>query len=343
MTTPTSFPVSIPLLAGPQFLGICFNWALLGLLNLQVYLYYDYFPKDRLSLKCLVYSVFIYEWVQTGLITAAAMDVYVYHYGDQLALVEFHNTWFSATIMCGLISATVQCFFAWRIYQLSRSRVLAGCVVVLAFFQGISSIICGVFEKQEVVASALQGHLLKAAVSWLAGSVVVDVLIAVSMTILLLRSKSGIAQTDALINRMVQLVVETGTLTASLAILVLICANVRPLHRTLVYEAPALILTKMYSNTFLTNLNNREYIRRQDKSAVELMPESGSGLRFAQTVSLSVPKGTVTTTHTGESSAAETDVVQKSFVLASNMKEVQKRTITQSDTNTRHPRRNSIV
>lgn len=69
-------------------------------------------------------SVLIYEWVQTGLITAAAMQIYVYDYGNVISMLAFHNTWFSATIMCGLISAVVQTFFAWRIFKLSRSRVL---------------------------------------------------------------------------------------------------------------------------------------------------------------------------------------------------------------------------
>ena len=67
-------------------------------------------------------GVFVYEWVQTGLITAAAMKIYVYDYGNVLSMLAFHNTWFSATIMCGLISAVVQIFFAWRILKLSRSR-----------------------------------------------------------------------------------------------------------------------------------------------------------------------------------------------------------------------------
>lgn len=75
-------------------------------------------------------GVLAYEWVQTGLITAAAMQIYVYDYGNVLSMLAFHNTWFSATIMCGLISAVVQVFFAWRIYQLSRSRAHGGPMAV---------------------------------------------------------------------------------------------------------------------------------------------------------------------------------------------------------------------
>lgn len=86
-------------------------------------------------------SVLVYEWVQTGLITAAAMQIYVYDYGNVLSMLAFHNTWFSATIMCGLISAVVQVFFAWRIFQLSRSRAHGGAMAVFII------LVCAVMRR----------------------------------------------------------------------------------------------------------------------------------------------------------------------------------------------------
>ncbi|TFY68885.1 hypothetical protein EVJ58_g740 [Rhodofomes roseus] len=279
-----ALPTSVPLLAGPQLLGVFFNWGLLGVLTVQCYAYHDNFKTDRLSLKSLVLGVLTYEWVQTGFITATTMQIYVYDYGNVLSVLEFHNTWFSATIMCGLISAVVQTFFAWRIFKLSRSRVLGGSMAALI-----------VAEKAEGIASALHGQLLTVAILWLAGAVVVDVLIAVCMTYLV----------HALINRMVQLVFETGTLTASLSILVLITANVKPWHETLVYQAPALILTKMYSNTLLTNLNSRVYLRKYDEATVELPPMSG--LRFANSGAFALDSSA------GQMTTAE--IAQKGFAL----------------------------
>ncbi|KZT13225.1 uncharacterized protein LAESUDRAFT_669644 [Laetiporus sulphureus 93-53] len=345
------------LIAGPQFLGVCFNWALLGLLNLQVYLYYDYFPKDRWYLKCLgtkfrnvsvtahilfvAYGMLIFEWVQTGLLTETAMSIYVYGYDDVKDLLEFHNTWFSATMMCGIISATVQIFLAWRIYKLSTSRVVAGIIVVLAVLQCVTSLMSGAVEKSARIAAAFDNNVI---VVWLVASAVVDILIAVSMTILLLKNKTGIKSTDAIINGLVRLVVETGTLTgsctlfsimlfafmklctASLAIIVLITASVKPVsrwsqirrfhselicgqwHDTLVYEAPAMLLTKRYSNTFLTNLNSREFIRRRDAAMIELAPKSE--LQFAQNVTvhrveISTPPGMESSTSDAASVAFE--------------------------------------
>ncbi|KAF8258628.1 hypothetical protein EI94DRAFT_1117393 [Lactarius quietus] len=50
-----------------------FNWTLYGILCIQIYMYSCNFPNDRLSLKFLVYFVFLLETVQTALTGA---DVY---------------------------------------------------------------------------------------------------------------------------------------------------------------------------------------------------------------------------------------------------------------------------
>jgi hypothetical protein len=48
---------------------------------------------------------------------------------DQLEL--YHLAWFDVPIMAGMIATTVQLFFAWRIWKLGRSMILAGIVVVV--------------------------------------------------------------------------------------------------------------------------------------------------------------------------------------------------------------------
>jgi len=161
-------------------------------------------------------------------------------------------------------------------------------------------------EKAEGIASALHGQLLTVAILWLGGTVVVDVLIAVCMTYLLLTRKTGISSSDALIHRIIRLVVETGTLTASLSIMVLITANIRPLHETLVYQTPALILTKMYSNTFLTNLNSRVYLRKYTEFAFEL-PHL-SGVRFAGS--------DISVLDSSRAQMSTTEMAQKRFALS---------------------------
>ena len=48
----------------------------------------------------------------------------MYGYGNKAILVQYHNSWFSVTIMCAVISYIVQSFFAWRIWILGRPKFL---------------------------------------------------------------------------------------------------------------------------------------------------------------------------------------------------------------------------
>ena len=110
--------------------------------------YHLWFPRDASLVKSLgietgpyllpitnimrtVYSVLVYEWIQTTLITQAAFDTFVYGFGDVTVLTQFHNTWFSVTIMGPIISSVVQCYFAHRTWILARSRVLTAIIVIV--------------------------------------------------------------------------------------------------------------------------------------------------------------------------------------------------------------------
>lgn len=78
-----------------------------------------------------VYGMLIFEWVQTGLITGVAFEVFVYNYGDAESLTKICYGWFFVDIMCSIISVTVQLFFAWRIFVLARSVLVAGAITLV--------------------------------------------------------------------------------------------------------------------------------------------------------------------------------------------------------------------
>ncbi|KIP04367.1 hypothetical protein PHLGIDRAFT_199839 [Phlebiopsis gigantea 11061_1 CR5-6] len=75
------------------------------------------------------------------------------------------------------------------------------------------------------------------------------------MVYLLLRNKTEIAETRTLITKLVRIIIEGGTLTASAAILALILWYAFP-HREY-YTAVATILGKLYSNSLLAIFNSR--------------------------------------------------------------------------------------
>ncbi|KAH9849914.1 hypothetical protein C2E23DRAFT_887886 [Lenzites betulinus] len=253
-------PSNVTLLAGPQLLGFFFDWALQGVLSVQIYIYYLMFPRDARGTKCLVYGVFVYEWVQTILITQTAFEIDVYDFGDVASLTAFHNAWFSVTIMCAFISAVVQGYFCWRIWVFSRSKLLVGTIMFLAFGQMCVGIAGGILLHTFRSTAAKYSPVTPLVSGWLICAAIVDVIIAGCMTYYLSRAKTGLGASDALVDRLMKLAIETGTITAAAAIFVAIAFIAAP--STLLYELPALVLAKLYANTLLASLNNRAIMRR---------------------------------------------------------------------------------
>lgn len=247
---------SVNRLAGPQILGFLMNWGLQGVLSTQIYLYHIWFQHDTFWIKALVYGVFIWECVQTGLITSDAYMVYVYSYGNVNVLTSFNNSWFSVVIMTAIVAAVVQILYAWRILVLTGTRVFSAVIAVFAL--GIMTFGIVVGSKIKNVKSAAEASAVTPLVSGqlLAGAVL-DVGIAVIMTVTLVRARSGVNTSDRLVRRLVTFVVETGSLTASVAIMegVLFVT----LSDTLLYECPGIILTKLYANALVTSFNNRAF------------------------------------------------------------------------------------
>ncbi|KAH9838039.1 uncharacterized protein C8Q71DRAFT_574976 [Rhodofomes roseus] len=248
--------------SGPALLGCFMDWALLGVLNVQVYLYHVNVSCDPLFLQILVYVVFILEWLQSINLTSMAWQVFVVDYGQGDALSTIHVGWMPLPILCSVISLITQLFFAWRICMLSKSTRIVSGIILLALVQTVCGFLVGIKLKDGSASSQFLSSKATLIVTslWMAGSAFVDILIAVVMTILMIKRKTGIAATDRIINKIIRLVVETGSLTASVATVGLILAILAP--EAAYYQPPIYTLTKLYSNTFLTNLTNRFFLGR---------------------------------------------------------------------------------
>ncbi|TFK31424.1 hypothetical protein BDQ12DRAFT_740025 [Crucibulum laeve] len=251
-------PPNIGASSGPLILGYLFNWGLYGILCVQVYLYYISFPRDKILSKALVYGLFLIETMQTIIVANDAFKTFGPGFGDLNALESAHLEWFNVPIVSGIVSATVQIFFARRIYIISKAKHIAIPIVMVALMQGISAIIAGVKAFKAADFSKLQSETFVPTAIWLAGSAVCDVIIAISMIYYLSRRDTGFKRTHTIITRIIRLTVETGSTTATVAVIdvVLFLAFRQNNYHT----APALILGKLYSNTMVLIFNSRVHI-----------------------------------------------------------------------------------
>ncbi|KAJ7142374.1 hypothetical protein C8R44DRAFT_602710, partial [Mycena epipterygia] len=78
------------------------HWGLFGTLAIQLYLYYEAFPNDQLSTKCLVYTVFTIQLVQTILMTHDAFQTFGYGYGETYRLKAVNFNQLTIPVMSGL-------------------------------------------------------------------------------------------------------------------------------------------------------------------------------------------------------------------------------------------------
>jgi len=180
-------------------------------------------------------------------------------FGNLLHLDNVYFSFFDTPMLGGLIAAIVQIFFCYRIYILSRSRILPAIVCAMALAAFATSWKSGIQGHQIGKFSASYSELSSSPFFiWLIGYAVVDTVIAISMTYLLLKSRSDHEKTNTILQSVVRLTVETNTISAALAIISL------TLHFSLqssnYFITPTYYLGKCYSNSLLVILNNRYFL-----------------------------------------------------------------------------------
>ncbi|KAF8883645.1 hypothetical protein CPB84DRAFT_1789931 [Gymnopilus junonius] len=124
-------PSDIAATTGPQIIGTLINWALYGVLSVQTYVYYLNFPDDNIWNKLLVYGSYIVEVVQTAMTAADLCFWFASGFGNMNHLGNVNISPVDTPILCGIIAAVVQCFFAYRIYNLRRSLLWVSVLIVL--------------------------------------------------------------------------------------------------------------------------------------------------------------------------------------------------------------------
>ncbi|KAI0046247.1 hypothetical protein FA95DRAFT_1607041 [Auriscalpium vulgare] len=251
-------PENVVVFTAPQLFGFLFNWGLFGVLSAQTYYYSVHFPADKRRLKSLVYGLCFLETVQTCMITQSAFAKFGKGWGD---LDELHNRgtmWFSVPFMSGLVSSTVQTFFALRIFVLTGSRLLHIGITSLAVMSGVAGIV-GAFLSRSLAAtdSEIQTKTFSVTLVWHIGNSLCDLIICGCMLAWYLhaRRRSFLRETTDVVSQILRLSVASGLITAAVSAIGLTLFLVYK-HNNF-YMCPAIILGKLYSNCLLVLLNNR--------------------------------------------------------------------------------------
>ncbi|KAF9460672.1 hypothetical protein BDZ94DRAFT_1323929 [Collybia nuda] len=273
-------------IAGPLLVGYLLSWGLYGALSVQVYIYYLTSRTDALFQKLLVYGVFILETLQAILVAHDAFDSFVSGFGNFEILAGVHLTWLTMPVLSGIVAFFVQLFYAHRIITLSKSWVIGGEHLVpfqLAVLQLAGALISGIegIKAGSILKLTLKidhiGHGLFDITSG-----VCDLVIATCMSFYLYRmDKGSLDSTHAIVNRIMRLIIGTGTLTATVAIIdISLYYSGADMHKGW-FLTPAVILGRLYSNSMMVVFNSR----------VDFISGHGRTVSYTGDVVLSNPLG----------------------------------------------------
>ncbi|KAJ3719179.1 hypothetical protein EV361DRAFT_929701 [Lentinula raphanica] len=248
---------------GPMLVGVALEWGLLGILGLQVFTFYTSSTKERLGIKILVYTLFTLSITHSIIAFTWAWRFLISGWGNPDVFVIVPWQAGAHTILSGIMAMLEQLFFCWRLWAFNSKKILIRCVVTLvimiSLMQMVASLYGGIRAAQSATIADIE-KLNKIARVWLSGGFSGDILVATSM-IIVLRYATNDAysrRTQIVLQKLIVRSVETGSVTAIAALIVLVLFEL--FDTNYIYIAAAFLLCNLYSNVVLASINGRKSI-----------------------------------------------------------------------------------
>ncbi|KAJ6572463.1 hypothetical protein DFH09DRAFT_407196 [Mycena vulgaris] len=283
MSAPPQLPpfgtiMDVKFLYGPILIGAFGNMFLFGILVAQMLTYFQSTQRDPLYMRIFIYGVFFVETANTALNIQIMFQLLVLEYA---AIPNKLPTVFMTIPICVILVAfPCQLFFTWRIRTFTRSNILSGCIAALSVFTlGVG--IWAVFHLISAGAWSRVPFAHKAAEVWLFASAGTDLVIAFCLALALRSKKTGIKDTDTVVDRIIRSTVQTGAITAFFSIMDVVCfLTIQNATFNFMFNIP---VSKLYSNCLMSALNARKEYNSK------LNGLSGLGASGATSVTLSAP------------------------------------------------------
>ncbi|KAJ7432522.1 hypothetical protein B0H11DRAFT_2297512 [Mycena galericulata] len=237
---------------------------LYGIGFLQVWLYFQWWPKDDRSVKLAVVFVMFFETTQITFFFRSTFFRFVLKFGE----IQEDLLWSdSLQLLANYLSAfTVQIYFASRIYRLTRARArfyttstLGIYLVVLFALVQISAGIAQTILSYKLRSFAKLEETKAITTLQTGGSLACDIVITVYLYAFLSRNKNGLPRTEAMMNTLMMNAVNRGMLTAISSALTMILFLVYP--GTFWFFLSLAPNSKLYMNSMLATLNMRQHVR----------------------------------------------------------------------------------
>ncbi|KAJ7871189.1 hypothetical protein B0H14DRAFT_2724670 [Mycena olivaceomarginata] len=256
MSTP-----DIPTTMGALLIGGFFASMLSGAVNIQALLYFRAYTSDPIEFKLLVFAVWGLDTLHTTFIWAGMWDYLIASYGDTSKINYIPWSISLTVVLTALVTFLVHCFFAHRIWRLSkRNWLMVSPVVILALLR-LGSASGTTYQMFHYKAF----DLFKLHARWiftlgLSVSSAVDIIITGLLFYLFRDTKPETGHLKDVIDRLMLYAFETGSLTCVGTIISMICWIA--MSQNLIFLGLHFFIGKLYANSLLVTLNTRQNVRR---------------------------------------------------------------------------------
>ncbi|KAK0465920.1 uncharacterized protein EV420DRAFT_1709271 [Desarmillaria tabescens] len=264
---------------GGVIMSVFLSILLLGALLVQLYIYFDRYPKDNIWLKVFVIVLFTLDVLNSLFVLMWVYKLLIDNFGNLVAFTKSDWTITTDPFLLGIMAGMVQGFFAWKIWVLTKNYYYVGAVVICALTSSVGGIVTSIIGFLVIDSTnwdGLRDKLDRPSLVWLIPAALGDLIIAVVITICLQRAKGSIRRTNRILNRIIRLTMQngeshtfswrvprglmlpTGLLTATVALTDLGLILAVEASRQPYYICVAFILPKLYTNSALSSLNARQ-------------------------------------------------------------------------------------
>ncbi|KAH9939741.1 uncharacterized protein BXZ73DRAFT_99373 [Epithele typhae] len=261
-----SFPMSEPCLRPPcnapsldamygaVLIGTFVGLILYGITLYQSMRFFALYPRESMLLRSLVIGIIVFESIFSVLTMHICYFYLVTNYShpERLAFgVCYYRSY----------HASLSSFYTWRVYMIGRKYRLMAMVVALLLIAELAFYIGCTYQAFHI------DQLSRlSSISWLlaAGTVtavVADLLLTLTLVLSLKNSRTGIKETDSLVNTMALYLIYTGLTTGIVASITMIMSLVYP--DTLSYSASGIVAIRLYGNSMLAALNGRKALAKR--------------------------------------------------------------------------------
>ncbi|KAJ7091011.1 hypothetical protein C8R44DRAFT_418352 [Mycena epipterygia] len=246
---------------GCVVIGVALSTFLLGIVTLQAFSYFRMYPNDKPILKATVTLLWFLELGHSICIWHGLYSIVVTFYGQPSHIMNPPRSLVVSLFFSSSVISVVQTFYASRIHALSGDWIVTVISSLLTCARFVFGMVLLDFFWHSAGFSVLQGnvHWTFTVVASLGPAV--DLLTVTALCYLLInirRRGTTFAKTRRLVDTLILWTVETTLITTFVGVMQLVFFLSRTDLSWMVFY---LIQPKLFSNSMLASLNNRQNMR----------------------------------------------------------------------------------